>query len=403
MAKWPQVLLGELAADEKSAISKPYGSAILKEDYRSTGVPVVRGVNLAQGVFLDDDFVFIDDDVAARMPGAELRAGDLVVTHRGTVGQVSMIPRRPRFERYVASTSHVKVRLDPHKAVAEFYYYWFTSPYGRYSILRNTSIVGVPGIAQPVATVKRLQVPRPPMPVQRAIADVLGALDDKIAANARLCGLVDKVVAAEFQQLSDDRSAAELAEIAEVNRRVTKPIPGGALRYLDISSVGRGNYDFPEMSLWDDAPGRARRVLTPGDTIWSTVRPNRRSHALVLDDDPLLIASTGLAVLTPKAGRIAGLYEASRTDDFVSYLESVAEGSAYPAVRADRFLEGPIPALGAAEWASFEAFALPLRKRAHAAAVESRRLAVTRDELLPLLVSGKVHVKGAQEVVEGAL
>ncbi len=90
-----------------------------------SGVPVVRGVNLARGIFHDDDFVFIDSTVADRMPGAELNSGNLVVTHRGTIGQVSMIPRTPGYERYVASTSHVNqaVRLDPKRAVPE-YYYW---------------------------------------------------------------------------------------------------------------------------------------------------------------------------------------------------------------------------------------------------------------------------------------
>jgi type I restriction enzyme, S subunit len=238
---------------------------------------------------------------------------------------------------------------------------------------------------------------------QRAIAEVLGALDDKIAANKQIALLVDELAMAEFRNISDGRSQDELSSLGSVNVAVSKPKAGRSLRYIDISSVGQGSYAFPDESSWDDAPGRARRVVRPGDTIWSTVRPNRRSHALILDEDPLLIASTGLAVLTPKSERIACLYEATRTEEFVSYLESVAEGSAYPAVRADRFASAPIPDLGEAEWDRFEAFALPLRQRAYSAGVESRHLDVMRDELLPLLMSGKVRVRDAEKVVEGVV
>ncbi|MFD4193135.1 restriction endonuclease subunit S [Amycolatopsis thermoflava] len=403
MADWTMVRLEELAANEKSAISKPYGSAIRKEDYRSEGVPVVRGVNLARGIFHDDDFVFIEDGLANRMPGAELKAGDLVVTHRGTVGQVSMIPRTPAYERYVASTSHVKVRLDFDRAVPEFYYYWFSSPAGKRSILENASTVGVPGIAQPVATVKRLLVPHPNLSAQYAIAEVLGALDEKIAANNRLVHAVNDYLACVLDRLCVGAAFDTLRKIASVSTSVKRPVLGGNLRYLDISAVSAGTYDLPPVTNWEQAPGRARRAIKAGDTVWSTVRPNRKSHALVLDDDPLLVGSTGLAVLSPKKGRTACTFESSRREEFVQYLEGVAEGSAYPAVRVDRFNEAPVPALHDDQWDHFESIAFPLRKRSHAATVENRWLAATRDELLPLLMSGKIHVREAEKVVEGVV
>lgn len=112
----------------------------------------------------------------------------------------------------------------------------------------------------------------------------------------------------------------------------------------------------------------------------------------------MLIASTGLAVLSPQPGRTAGLYEATRNPEFVKFLKSVADGSAYPAVRGDRFAEAPIPSLSTAEWDEFERQAMPLRLRAHAAAVETRALAQTRDELLPLLMSGKIRVRDAEHI-----
>jgi len=244
-------------------------------------------------------------------------------------------------------------------------------------------------------TLERVPIALPSLTTQENIAGVLGALDDKIAANERLVDLVDQYLATVFARLAANSPTAVLAMIADVNRAVVKPSPGGVLRYVDISAVAQGKYEFPEPITWESAPGRARRALAYGDTVWSTVRPNRRSHALVLDSDPALVASTGLAVLTPHAGRIAGLYEATRRSEFTHYLESVAEGSAYPAVNADRFRDAPIPALSEEAWNEFEQEALPLRQRAHAAAVETRALRRTRDELLPLLMSGRITISAA--------
>ncbi|MBI1758772.1 MAG: restriction endonuclease subunit S [Actinobacteria bacterium] len=402
MGEWRTIRLEELAADEKSAISKPYGSAILREDYLTHGVPVVRGMNLTRGLFHDDDFVFISPELAGKMPGAILEPGDLVVTHRGTLGQVSMISRSPRYERYVASTSHVKVRLDSSRAIPEYYYYWFRSEDGQHSLLVHASSVGVPGIAQPVATLKALRVPLPPVEVQRAVSEVLGALDYKIVANENASRLVDELLKTQFSKLSANAPTEHLGCIAEVNLLTTRPRLG-TLHYLDISSVSVGHYVLPDRIDWTRAPGRARRVVSNGDTIWSTVRPNRRSHALILDEAEGIIASTGLAVVSPKPGRIAGVYECTKRDEFVQYLESVAEGSAYPAVRGERFLDAPIPRLTTREWDEFEAIALPLRRRVAAGVRESRALAVMRDELLPLLMSGRIRVRDAEKVVEEVL
>lgn len=243
----------------------------------------------------------------------------------------------------------------------------------------------------------------PPLPQQRAIAEVLGALDDKIAANSQLARTADKYLAALFARLTKNSSTIRLGEIATVNPESCKPQIGCALRYVDISSVRQGTYEFPEISSWDDAPSRARRQVRSGDTLWSTVRPNRRSHALNLSDDELLVGSTGLAVLRPQGVGFAYLYESTKTLEFSAYLENVAEGSAYPAVRANRFEDAPISWPSGDARSSFEVSADPLRKMQHSLELETRILATTRDTLLPQLMSGKLRVKDAEILVESVV
>ena len=240
---------------------------------------------------------------------------------------------------------------------------------------------------------------------QEGIAAVLGALDDKIDVNERIATTVDELASTTYlHSVVNSRIPEEvlLGEVAAVNVETLKPSKEGNIRYIDISSVGVGSYEWPDMIPWSDAPGRARRKAKFGSTIWSTVRPNRRSHALVMDEDSDLVFSTGLAVLTPLTVGPATFYEATSTAEFQTYLEGVAEGSAYPAVRAERFKEAPLLLPDAAMRDAFERTAMPMRRRAHQATLESRTLAALRDTLLPQLMSGRLRVKDAEKIVEEA-
>ncbi|GAB4670603.1 MULTISPECIES: restriction endonuclease subunit S [Mycobacterium avium complex (MAC)] len=392
MSSWHWVSLGDLAADERSAISKPYGSAIFKEDYRDHGVPVVRGVNLSKGVFHDADFVFIDYELAAKMPGAEMRPGDLVVTHRGTVGQVSMIPRSSRFKRYVASTSHVKVRLDPTKAVPEFYYYWFAGPQGQHSILSNVSTVGVPGLAQPVATVKKLQVPWPRPAEQRAIAEVLVALDDKIAANERVLTRIDGLLTAEYEgALQAGHQALPLEELATFHnhRRIPLSSREREARQGNIPYYGAaGRLDFVNEALFDQTlvlVGEDGSVVNDFGSpvvqyIWGPSWVNNHAHVL-----------TGNGIAT----------ETLRCALSRSNVTHLVTGAVQPKISMGNLkkLVLRIPL----ESARFDEVAENFSAVTRSVSDENNVLARTRDELLPLLMSGKVRVKDTESAVNEVL
>ncbi len=251
---------------------------------------------------------------------------------------------------------------------------------------------------------KALHVALPSRRYQDAVANVLGALDDKIAANASCLQDIDELASAQLEsRICAESGWTKLGAVADVNSVTLKPNPGKMLRYIDIASVNVGGFDFPVQSSWDSAPSRARRGVRRGDTIWSTVRPNRRSHALVLSEDPELVASTGLAVLTPKQGDFAFVYEVTKLPEFTAFLEGAAEGSAYPAVRGDRFVDAPIPDLPTTIRSDFERVVAPMRKWGAALMEESRMLAELRDTLLPHLISGRVRVRDAEKQVEAVV
>lgn len=387
MGEWREVSLSEVAAEVTVGHVGP-----MANQYREQGIPFLRSQNVQPHHVDLTDVKYIDQDFHDRLKKSSLAPGDVVTVRTGKPGTSAVMPNSVR----VANCSDLVItRPGPHLDARWLSYYL--------NFVVDSHIGGfLVGAVQQhfnVQSAKNLKLLLPEIAEQRAIAEVLGALDDKIVANEQVRRIADDLLASVFDRLRAGSLHVELRAIGTVNRAVTKPVPGGRLRYVDISSVSQGFFDFPRPMSWDHAPSRARRVLSRGDTVWSTVRPNRRSHALVFDDDPLLVASTGLAVLSPKPGRVAGLLEATKTDEFVRYLESVTEGSAYPAVSAESFERAPVPHLSEDQWNSFEQLALPVRLRVHAAERESRRLARTRDALLPLLMSGKLRVKEAQAAV----
>lgn len=360
-------------------------------------LPILRVADVADGKVISSLQINTPVTDMPELGSKASKPGDVVLTTKGTVGRAAMMPSVGTTFAYSPQLCYFRP-ISNGPLISRYLYYWFRSEefWKQADALKGQTDMADFLSLSDVYSLK-MRIPSPEE--QIATIDLLGALDDKIAANDNLSTLSDNLLATEFMRIRANAGWVELSVIGDVNRMVTKPIESRALRYVDISAVGRGQFELPEQISWAEAPGRARRVLVGGDTIWSTVRPNRRSHALVLDNDPSLIASTGLAVLTPHKGRIAGLFEASRTEEFASYLESVAEGSAYPAVRGERFASAPVPDLSTEQWDAFESFALPLRQRMHCAEVESRALARTRDELLPLLISGKLRVKDAEAVV----
>jgi type I restriction enzyme, S subunit len=396
MSEWPMVQFHSLAADSKSAFSKPYGSAITKADYVPYGIPMVRGVNLRNGIFYDEEFVFITEDKANRMPGANLLPGDLVFTHRGTVGQVSMIPRKPTYSRYVLSTSQVKARLDPELALPEFYYYWFYSPEGRHSLLGNVSTVGVPGLAQPVATIKSLKVPRPSLAIQRSIATLLLTLDEKIAVNDQAARCCHKLAQAYLTQADDSRLLSRLSDIAALTMGSSPP---GDTYNEDKSGMPfyQGTRDFgeryPARRVWCTSP---IRVAQQGSTLVSVRAPVGRVN---MAREQCCIGR-GLASFASRWGAPSVLFhELVAASDVWKPYES--EGTVFGAIGKSQIENLHIMALDERTARKLEDVLHPLDERVNATFDENKVLIELRDTLLPKLMSGEIRVREAEMIVEG--
>jgi type I restriction enzyme S subunit len=157
----------------------PFGSKLGVKDYVPDGVPVIRGSNLTEsGRFRGGDFVFVSAEKAQELSANLARPGDIVVTQRGTLGQVGMIPIRVRYETFVISQSQMKITLDEEKVDRTYAFFALSSSEARQRIKNLASSSGVPHIN--LGVLREFLILSPPLPLQRRFAELARNTEDLI-------------------------------------------------------------------------------------------------------------------------------------------------------------------------------------------------------------------------------
>ncbi|KAF5091557.1 Type I restriction modification DNA specificity domain protein [anaerobic digester metagenome] len=200
--EWQFRSIRECAADTPySTQIGPFGNKIKAEIYTPIGVPVLRGVNVNKGRFNDNDndFVFISEEYAKELAAFECNSDDVILVHKGTLGKIGIIPHNCKYPRYIMGNSMMRVKCNPKKLIPLFLYYWLTSDEGQKYIFSRVSQVGVPQIQKPLSTLREASFRCPPLPTQKAIAHILGTLDDKIELNRRMNETLESIARAIFK------------------------------------------------------------------------------------------------------------------------------------------------------------------------------------------------------------
>lgn len=173
---WGVRRVAAIAGAERNAVTGgPFGSKLGRKDYVDTGVPVLRGANLRVGGGFDEtDLVFVSEAKAAELRGSLAKRGDIIVTQRGTLGQVGLISPRSRFGRYLLSQSQMKITVDGAKATAEFIYAQFRTLETTGRFIAQAMSSGVPHVN--LALLREFEILLPPLAIQAAFTEVLAPL-----------------------------------------------------------------------------------------------------------------------------------------------------------------------------------------------------------------------------------
>lgn len=439
--EWRESTISDIAAPVRNAlVGGPFGSNLVSSDYVDAGVPVIRGQNMG-GRWVSGDFAFVTQEKARTLEANLARPGDIVFTQRGTLGQVSLVPTQP-YDRYLVSQSQMKLTVDGELADPLFYYYVFSSAEQQDYIRQHAIQTGVPHTN--LGILRQTPVPLPSLTEQRAIARILGTLDDKIELNRRMNETLEAMARALFKSWfvnfdpvhakSEDRNPGLPQPLADLFPNSFEDSELGEIpKGWDIKSIG----DLANVSGGTTPSTKERSYWEGGTHAWATPKDLSALAVPVLLDTERRITNAGLSqigsgllsrgtvLLSSRApigylavaeipvainqGFIAMTPRAHMSNIFLLLWASIAHDEIVSRANGSTFLEiskanfRPILVVSPSSkvMQAFDRLARPLYERIVECARESRSLTALRDTLLPMLISGELRIENPARLLVG--
>ncbi|MDQ6979480.1 MAG: restriction endonuclease subunit S, partial [Mariprofundaceae bacterium] len=174
--------LGEIVTSGGGVIQTgPFGSQLHASDYVANGIPVIMPANINWGRVDLIDIARIKQKDADQLSKHIVKSGDIVYSRRGDVTRKALITESE--EGMFCGTGCLLVRVG-NLINARFLYYHLSSPTNQEWIIRHAVGATMPNLNTGILRQIPLQVPS--ITYQKAIAHILGSLDDKIELNRKM-------------------------------------------------------------------------------------------------------------------------------------------------------------------------------------------------------------------------
>ena len=365
------------------------------------GIPLITAKIVKDGRLLEANEFIAVEDYADWMTRGYPEVDDIVLTTEAPLGEVASIKdKNVALAQRIITLRGYKDKLDN-----RFLKYWFQSEYGQYELDSRASGTTVFGIKASV--LKKVPVPVPPLPEQKAIASVLSSLDDKIDLLHRQNKTLEAMAETLFRQwfieeAKEDWVDVQVKDYVVLNRAsIGKSYPHIEILYLDTGSLTKGVISELQPYTLEDAPSRAKRLVQHNDVLISTVRPNQCHYGIVSEPQDNLVVSTGFCTITCNQISPYFIYLLLTSEDMTEYLHSIAEGSTstYPSLKPEDIgtVTFKLPPRDLLE--EFHCLAESHWKRIHSNLAQIKTLEQLRDTILPKFMSGEVRVQYQTEEV----
>ena len=393
-------------------------------EFSTEGIQFIRAADMDSGRVLFERAQRINEVARERVRKGIGAGGDVLLSHKGTVGKIAYVPLdAPPF---VCSPQTTFWRVKDLKQLDRRYIYFYLL--SRAFREQLDSRKGETDMAAYVSltTQRTLQVTVPPLADQQAIAAVLGALDDKIELNRRMNATLeamaralfqswfvdfdpvrakldgrepvglDPATAALFPSSFHDTSLGQIPKcwkagtVAESFNLTMGQSPPGDTYNEEGSGLpfyqGRTDFGFrfPTRRISCTAPSRYAK---PGDTLVSVRAPvgdiNMANEGCCI--------GRGVAAVRHKTGATSFTYYSMAILSPV-FARFEAEGTVFGSINKDNFEKLPFVIPPDEVVAAYEKNASPLDCEIRNLEDQSRTLATLRDTLLPKLLSGKLSI-----------
>ena len=379
----------------------PFGSNIKVSCFVDSGVPVLNGSNLEGFSLSEKTFRYVTREKADSLNKANAHRGDIVITHRGTLGQIAFIPQDSKYDRYVISQSQFRVRCND-KVLPEYLVYYFHTPIGQHKLLSNASQVGVPALARPSSTFQQIEVVLPELSIQKRVVEIISTIQKKIANNQEL----------------NDNLYAQAKAIFDNHFINIDAIPAGWRKgnLLDIANYlnGLAMQKFRPQGNEIGLPVLKIKELRQGSCDDSSELCSLRiKPEYIIHDGDVIFSWSGSLLVDIWCGGTCGLNQhlfkvtSDIYDKWFYYLWTAHHLARFIAIAADKATTmGHIKReeLAKAEvlipceedYTSLTSIMQPIFELIISNRIESRKLAALRDELLPKLMTGEIDVSDVQ-------
>lgn len=395
----------------------PFGSDVKKEFYVDNGVPILNGSNLQGFKLQEDSFGYLTKEKADSLKKCNAHRGDIIVTHRGTLGQIVYVPVNSKYDRYVISQSQFRFRCKADLVDVQYLVYYFHTREGQYKILANASQVGVPALARATSTFRLIDIKLPSLKDQRRIASILSSLDRKIELNNKINADLEEMAQAIFKNWFVDFEPFKDGKFVDSELGM---IPEGW-------KVGRAD-DFYQINIGKTPPRKEHKWFStnPADKIWVSIANMGNSGIFISDSSEYLTKeavdrhniimvprNTILLSFKLTVGRVAIADKELTTneaiarfilsdDKYMEYLylylknfdynslgstSSIATAVNSKTIKGMQMLQPSDKIIDA-----FHIQVKPIFEKIRSLTKENSRLSLLRDTLLPRLMSGELEV-----------
>jgi type I restriction enzyme S subunit len=373
----------------------PFGSNIKVSCFVDSGVPVLNGSNLEGFSLSEKTFRYVTRKKADSLNKANAHRGDIVITHRGTLGQIVFIPQDSKYDRYVISQSQFRVRCND-KVLPEYLVYYFHTPIGQHKLLSNASQVGVPALARPSSTFQQIEVVLPELSIQKCVVEIISTIQKKIVNNQELNDNLADLLQTIYQERFGN-------DILAVNQGVLSDICSYSRDKVAVSELNVISY-FSTENMLSGKAGSTEATSLPttsqttachkGDTLISNIRPYFKK--IVYCEDKCGCSTDVLCFTPSQPCYSAYLFSTLYADKFFAFMVAGSKGTKMPRGDKQQIMTYPVVLPSEEELAGFNTIASPLLEQIYSNRAENKRLSILRDTLLPKLMSGEINVSAVQ-------
>lgn len=389
---------------------------------------IINGSNIINNKIDWSNCGYISEERYDESPEIMLESNDIVMTKDGTIGKVAKLDTIN--EKTTVASGLFVIRNKSEIIDTDYLFYYFNSHYFKSLVQGRIEGSVIPHLYQ--RDFVSMQIPLPTQLEQKAIANILSSLDEKIEVNNAINKKLEDMAQVIFKQWFVDFEfpneegkpykssggamveselgmipkgwkVSKIGELCEANQASkSNKEKWEFVNYLDTSNITKNCIDNIQRldTNVDKIPSRAKRKVKKNDIVYSTVRPNQYHHGIIKAPVENMLASTGFIVLTSKSSYSNDLiYLWLNQEETTTKLQSIAEQSTstYPSIKPSDILSMKILVPFDKQLNYLSKIIGTQNNQISINQQQNQKLSQIRDTLLPKLMSGEIRIPVEKE------